>query len=348
MGGALVCAAVIATTVLALAGTATADERRIATLAPVGSPWLTIMQRGAAAIADRTDGRIKVKLYPGGVQGDEKDVVRKMRLEQLDGAALTAVGLSKIYPGIRVLQLPFLFDTEEEVAYVVDKVWPYFQAKFQERGFRLQSPGGGGWEYFYTKREVSSLADLRQVKMWAWADDPVMNALFRELKLQAVPLGAPELVGALKTGRVDGCYGPPLAAVALQWYHDISHASSLPISYTVGANVVRYEVWDTASDADKKIEQQVLTKMSQMLLSRTATDNARAMAAMTKAGVTRFEADGALEAALRGAAEATWKQLVGDVYTDEELEMVLRYRAEFRSRSANAAGVGAGARASAP
>jgi TRAP-type C4-dicarboxylate transport system substrate-binding protein len=320
---------------LALTADARAEERRVATLAPVGSPWMTIMEKGAARLDAATEGRIEIKYYAGGVQGDENDVVRKMRLEQLDGAALTTIGLSKIYSGIRVLQLPLMFDSEEEMAYVRDKMWPYFRKKFKAKGFRLQSPGGAGWEYFYTNRAAKSLKQLRKVKMWAWSSDPVAKELFNQLGLQAVPLGVPDLLGALKTGRVDGCYGPPLAAVALQWYNEVSHASKLPMSYTIGANVVRYDVWDAASDADKKAEKKVVRKMTKQVNKRTARDNKRALKAMTKAGVKLYEPDAELRKQLIAAAEATWKELAGTVYTKDELDMVLEYRKEFRDKQAS-------------
>src|SRR5262245_6100207 len=124
-----------------------ADEMRIATLAPSGSPWMDILERAAAEISDKTDGRVKVKYYTGGQQGDERDFIRKIKIGQLDGAAVTAAGLSMIEPSIRVLELPMLFETQDEVDYVATKMWPYFQKKFEKKGFRLAERGEIGWIY---------------------------------------------------------------------------------------------------------------------------------------------------------------------------------------------------------
>lgn len=323
----------IALCAVAATASASAAERRIATLAPVGSPWMTILEEGAEELRRATDGRIDIKYYGGGVQGDEKDVVRKIRLGQLDGAALTTIGLGQIYPGIRVLSLPFMFESEEEMAYVRDKMWEYFRGKFAERGFHLQAPGGAGWEYVYSDTPIRSLEDWRKVKMWAWSDDPVVKALFERLKLNAVPLSVPDLLGALKTGRVTGCYGPPLAAVALQWYSEVSHVSSAPISYTIGSSVVRMEVWEQISAADQQAETKISRKMAKKVNKRTTRDNDRALKAMAKAGVKLVETSPQLVATLRGEAEKVWADLAGELYSKEELAMALKYRDEFRAKN---------------
>jgi TRAP-type C4-dicarboxylate transport system substrate-binding protein len=309
-----------------------ASERRVATLAPAGSAWMNILEDGAKKLETDTAGRIKVKYYPGGVQGDELDVVRKMKLKQLDGAALTVVGLALIYSGIRVLQLPFLYDSVEEVDYIRGKMWPYFQKKFQENGFALQYPGDVGWTHLYSNIPLDSLDDLGKIKMWAWADDPVVGAYYERLKINSVPLGVPEVLAALKTGRINGCYGSPLAAVALQWYTEVSHATSVRVAYGIGASVVRFEVWDSASAADKSIEDAVGGKMSKRLVGRIRKDNDRALKAMTKSGVKVVDTPEDIVAKFRAEAEKVWEQLAGDVYSKKELEMVLKYRAEFRAK----------------
>jgi TRAP-type C4-dicarboxylate transport system substrate-binding protein len=314
------------------AGTASAGERRIATLAPKGSAWVNILEEGARRLEKDTEGRIKIKFYPGGTQGDEKDVIRKIKLKQLDGAALTTVGLSFIYPGIRVLQLPYLFDTVEEVDYVRAKMWPYFQQKFEEKGFKLMYPGDVGWTHLYSNQALESLADVKKVKFWAWTDDPIVRAYFKKLKVSSVPLGGPEVQSALKTGRITGCYGSPLAAVALQWYTEVSHATEEPVGYGIGAMVIRLDVWEADSAADKKAEDKVGKKIGNKLVKRVRKDNERAKKAMKKNGIKFTATPEKLKKKLVEDAEAIWTELAGDVYTKKELELVLKYRKEFRSK----------------
>src|SRR3954468_7508062 len=127
---------VIASLVGAHAAHADGTELRLATLAPSGSPWMEVLDKAAGEIKDKTAGRVTLKYFEGGQQGDERDFVRKITLGQLDGAAVTAIGLSMIDESIRVLELPRMFDTVEEMDYVADKMWPYFQKKFEKKGFK--------------------------------------------------------------------------------------------------------------------------------------------------------------------------------------------------------------------
>ena len=153
---------------MAMAPIAKADnvELRIATLAPSGSPWMQVLDRAAAEIKTKTSGRVTMKYFEGGQQGDERDFVRKIKLGQLDGAAVTAIGLAMIDESIRVLELPMMFQSAEELDYVADKMWPYFQKKFAAKGFRLNDRGEVGWIYFLSKNKVASLSDLKGQKLW--------------------------------------------------------------------------------------------------------------------------------------------------------------------------------------
>jgi len=162
---------------LAARGSARADELRIATLAPSGSPWMEVLDKAQGEIKDKTAGRVTLKYFEGGSQGDERDFVQKIKLGQLDGAAVTAVGMSMIDESIRVLELPMMFQSAEELDYVADNMWPYFQAKFEKNGYKLMDRGEVGWIYFLSKTEVKTLADLKGLKLWQWGDDRLVGAV---------------------------------------------------------------------------------------------------------------------------------------------------------------------------
>jgi TRAP-type C4-dicarboxylate transport system substrate-binding protein len=306
--------------------------RRVATLAPPGTPWMRILDRGARQVADATGGRVTTEFFFGGAQGDELDMVRKMKLGQLDGAALTSVGLGMIYPGIRVLQLPFLFESVEELDHVRERVWPHFQAEFRKAGFELRDPSDVGWVRLFSKRPIASVKDLKAAKPWLWKDDPITAAMFERLGVAGVPLGVPDVLPSLKSGRIDACYASPLAAVALQWYTEVTHATSLELSYGTGALVLRAEAWNAASDADRAAETRIAHETAVELVARIRADNARALDALKQAGVTVVDTPAPLATALEQAAHATWDQLAGDVYTRDELDMVLRHRDEYRAQ----------------
>ena len=140
--------------------------------------------RRPSEIKDKTAGRVTMKYFEGGQQGDERDFVRKIKLGQLDGAAVTAIGLAMIDESIRVLELPMMFKSAEELDYVADKMWPYFQKKFEAKGFRLNDRGEVGWIYFLSKNKVESLDDLKGQKLWMWGDDQLVGAHVQEARPQ--------------------------------------------------------------------------------------------------------------------------------------------------------------------
>lgn len=314
-----------------LAAPASAVEIKIASLAPDGSSWAKIMSEGGKKIAERTAGRVTVKYFFSASQGDERDAVRKMKLGQIDGAALTAVGLGLIKGDVRVIELPFLFKNDKELDYVREHMAPDFEKEFDGAGYILLSWGDVGWTYLYANKAINSREDLDRTKMWAWTDDPIVRAFFKRMGVNGVPLGVPDVLPALQTGTIDACYGPPLAAVAFQWYTRVKYATSEPFSYSSGAVVVRKEVFSKLSPEDQKIVREVGVDMGQKLMLSVRKDNDRAAKAMQKSGVQFVPTPPALAADLEKEGHAVWDELAGGkLYSSALLEKVKKHLADFR------------------
>ena len=292
------------------------------------------MTRAGRSLVSATEGRAALALYAGGAKGDERDVVRKMKLGELDAAALTSVGLSLIYPGLRIMELPFLFESVEEVDYVRDRMWDYFAAKLAAKGFVVVARGDVGWTYLFTRAPVRQRSDLRGLRLWAWQDDAIVRSLYRRFGIAGVPMGLPDALGALESGRVDGCYGSPLAAVALQWHTRVAYATSMPVAYSAGAMVIRKPVWDAWSEADRAAATRIFGQLGTDVIARVRGDNRRALRAMTAAGLEIVPTPAALARDFQREAMRTWDELVGAQYTREELTTVLAHRAAFRARAA--------------
>jgi TRAP-type C4-dicarboxylate transport system substrate-binding protein len=322
--------------VAATAGTAAAEniEVRLATLAPEGSSWMKVLGKGAAEIETKTEKRVRVKYYAGGVQGDERDAVRKMNLGQLDGVAVTSVGLSMIDESIRVLELPRMFDSIEELDYVADKMWPYFMKKFEDKGYKLGDRGDVGWIYFMSKNPLNSVSDLKKMKVWMWGDDGMVRAMYKQLGVSGVPLGVPEVEPALTTGRIDACYGSPLAAVALQWNTKVKHMTSMPMSFAIGATVVKSDVYKKVSAEDQKLIGKITGGMSKTLRKQIRTDNDSARKQMERKGVKVNATSAELVADFDKAAKNVWAELTGKVFSKAEFDMVVKHRDEFRAKKA--------------
>ncbi|MBI4511243.1 MAG: TRAP transporter substrate-binding protein DctP [Deltaproteobacteria bacterium] len=305
-------------------------ELKMATLAPKGSAWAKAMEKNAKDVEEKTAGRVKFKYFFGGQQGDERDVVRKIKLSQLDGAAVTAVGLSLIKGDVRVLELPFMFRTDRELDLVRDKLAKDFEKQFEDAGYVLLAWGDVGWVHLFTNVSVGGRADLAKTKMWAWTDDIIVRSFFKRLGINGVPLGVPDVLPSLQTGLINACYGSPLAAVALQWYTKIKYGTSLPVSYSIGAMVLKKETWNKLSPEDQKILRETASVLGSDLMKLVRKDNERARKAMEKSGVQFVQVPAAMLADIEKEGRAVWDELVGKLYSKELLEKVKKTLAEAR------------------
>ena len=311
-------------------------ELRMATLAPSGSRWEKTLSEGGEKVKKATDGRVSIKYYADAGQGDERDYIRKINQGQLDGAAVTSVGLAMIDESIRVLELPMMFESVEELDYVRGKMWKYFQKKFEKKGFQLGEEGDVGWVYFLSKNKVSTLADLKGQKVWMWGDDEVVQETFKVLGISGVPLGVPEVDANLTSGKINAAYGPPLAAMTLGWANKVKYMTSMPMSYAIGATVIRLDALKSVSKDDMKKVEKVTKQVSKKLRKNVRKDNKSAEKQMQRKGVQVTNVDAAMVADFKTASEKVWKNLVGKVYSQEELDMVLKHRADYRAKKGGA------------
>jgi TRAP-type C4-dicarboxylate transport system substrate-binding protein len=332
--GTLGLCALAAAATLAAPRVANADpvQLRIASLAPSGSPWMQVLDKAAAESNTKTNGRITLKYFEGGQQGDEPDFVRKINLGQLDGAAVTAIGLSMIDQSIRVLELPMMFKSPEELDYVADKLWPYFQKKFEAKGFKLNDRGEVGWVYFMSKNKLETLADLKAQKTWLWGDDAIVNAVYKKLGMNGVPLGVPEVDPALTSNKINACYSSPVAAVALQWSSKVKYMTSMPMTFSIGATVLSVKAYQKLAPEDAKLLEDISKANAKKLRKTIRKANEDAKASMIRQGVTVVQTPQATVDEFTKASQELWQELVGKVYSKDELKMVLDARDEYRKK----------------
>jgi TRAP-type C4-dicarboxylate transport system substrate-binding protein len=328
----LVTLSVLAPLAVAPAARAENIELRIATLAPDNSSWTDTLDKAADEIKEKTNSRVSLKYFKGGQQGDERDYIKKIKAGGLDGAAVTAIGLSMIDESIRVLELPMMFENVDELDYVADKMWPYFAKKFEKKGFKLQDRGEVGWIYFLSKDKVTTLADLKGMKLWVWGDDTLVSHSFKKLGLNGVPLGVPEVDPALTSGKINACYSSPYAAVALQWYTKVKYMTSMPMAFAIGATVVSNDAYKKLSPDDIKKIEEISKANAKKLRKVIRKANEDAKGTMARKGVTVVPTPAAMVDDFTKQAQEIWKELVGKIYTQEELDMVIKYRDDYRSK----------------
>ncbi|KPK16382.1 MAG: hypothetical protein AMJ62_05685 [Myxococcales bacterium SG8_38] len=226
-------------------GTADAEEPapvqqlRIATLAPRQSGLGEAFQDLRKNLRERTQGQVELKMYHGGVAGDELTVVRKMRVGQLDGALLTSTGLGALVPQVLVLQAPGLIRSYPELDDVRKKLAPELEALFDQAGYALISWGDSGQVRIFSKHKIQHPNDLRNVRPWVWRGSPTMQAFIDAAGANGVTLGLPEVFSALQTGMLDTVIASSIGVLSFQWHTRLKTMTKPGGGIVVGAYVIR-------------------------------------------------------------------------------------------------------------
>lgn len=308
-------------TVLALtaaAGAAAADLK-IATLAPEGSFWMNEVRRGAEEIERRTDGRVGFRFYPGGSMGTDQTVLRKMRIGQLHGGALLAGTLAERVPDLEVYSLPLMFRSYAEVDAARERFDDELRKRLDAAGYVSFGFIEGGFAYLMSTKPIRRAEDLRGQKAWIPEGDVLGQAILEAAGLSPVPLPLSDVLTGLQTGLVDAVAGPPVGAVALQWFTRVRHMTELPILYTYGALVVSDRAWGRISESDRAIVREVLEEVTAVLDARARRDNRDAREALVEQGVEPVDFDDQAVAEWEQIAAAATTALLERLEIDREL-----------------------------
>jgi TRAP-type C4-dicarboxylate transport system substrate-binding protein len=319
---------------LGLSGVARAEEGhvlKIATLAPEGSSWMNLFHSWGKAIEEHSGGKIKVKFYAGGVAGDERDAVRKMRLGQINGAAVTAIGLGLIQPEVRVLELPLMIQSYEELDFVRAKLNDEIRHKFEEKGYVLLAWGDVGPVHIFSNIPLKGKADLAQTKLWAWVDDPIVRMLFSQLGASGVPLGVPDVLPSLQTGLINACYGSPLSTLALQWYTKVKYMTQMHISQSIGATVMTKKEFDKIPADLQKTLLEESRELEGKLLKQIRADNDKSLQQLKNAGVQVIDSPAQMRSDFEAQAVALRPKLEPSVYSHDFRMKVEKLLADFRA-----------------
>ena len=258
---------------------------KVATLSPDGSFWMKTMREAGKAVAAATDNRVEFKWYPGGVMGDDKAVLRKMRVGQLQGAALPMGELLSFYPDSQAYGIPFLFNSYEEVDYVRNQLDASLIAGFAEGGMEVLGIAEGGFGYFLTNAPVRVPTDLQQQKVWVPQNDVVSARLAQSIGVTPIPLTLPDVLPSLQTGLIDTVAVSPIGAIALQWHTRVDYLTDIPLMYFCGVMSLSGKSFSKLSAEDQGIVREVFGKAFELIEARNRSDNVKAFDALMNQGV---------------------------------------------------------------
>lgn len=273
------------------ASAASTHVLKFATLAPPGTTWMNILEEWGEEVKTRSNGRLVFKFYPGGVQGDEPDVLKKMRFNQLQGGAFTGYGIGRIYSPARVLELPFLFNNIEEVDLVRQHFTKMFRQGFRDHGYELLGWMEVGFIHMFSTEPIRSLEDMRSRRVWLWQGDPIGQAFFQASGISPVPLSIIDVYTSLSTGLIDTVYAPPLGAIALQWFTKTRYISTVPLTNGMGGLVVSRRFIDRLPKDLQALLRETGSAYGEKLVAATRIDNAKSIEELKKRGLQFIEPD---------------------------------------------------------
>jgi TRAP-type C4-dicarboxylate transport system substrate-binding protein len=303
---------------------------KIGSVAPSRSPWDTALQEVARDWEKISNGTVQVKIYPGGIAGGEMDMIRKMRLGVLQGGVFTNMGLNKIERSVLALNIPFLFDSQEEFEAVFEKMQAEFEAKLEAQGFKVILWTLAGWVHFFAKDKVVYPDDLRKHTVSVTADDPELEQIWKRMGFQVVPGDEAGLMVQLQSGMVTAAYLPPLIAGSGQYFAIIPHMLSLTLSPLLGGLVLSDRAWKSIPEEYRQPMLDAVVEASRGLYEKTMDLEREAIETMKEHGLIIHDPPpDAMEKWREGAAESV-SNLVGRVVPKETYDQILSHIQEYR------------------
>jgi len=306
---------------------------KIATVAPDGTSWMVAMRAAADNIQQRTEGRVVLRFYPGGIMGNDKSVLRKIRIGQLHGGAITGGGLADILPEAQVYSLPFQLRSYAEVDYVRKRMDPVLLQRLKESGYISFGISEGGFAYLMSEVAVRGTEDLRGHKVWVPEGDEISRSAFEATGTSPVSLPLTDVLTGLQTGLIDTVAATPTGAIALQWHTRVKHLTDEPLMYIYGTLVLKRSVFERLNKDDQAIVSEVLGRTFAELNRQNRADNESARQALQGQGITFVTIDDQAMQKWRTTVDAAMVKLIDNGLFDQALYSQLQEHLQaFRAR----------------
>jgi TRAP-type C4-dicarboxylate transport system substrate-binding protein len=308
---------------------------KLATIVPDGSVWDKSLKKMGVDWSAATSGRVTTTIYSGGTQGDDATVLRKIRLNALQSASLTSVGLASIDWSFNVFNVPFFFDNYDELNVVIEKLTPLLRQRAEARGFVLVHWGHAGWLQIFSRRPVQTLADLKGLKLFTSAGDDRMTQWYKANGFQPRAMAMTDILTGLSTGMIEAMPSTPLASMAYQWHKQTPFMLDIGLAPLMGATVVAKRTWDAIPAADRAKMMEVSAGVEAQLRVDVPKGDALAVTVMGAQGLKVTRATGA---EWQREAEVLSKTMRGQMVPPDIFDLALKERDAYRQRKAAGAG----------
>jgi TRAP-type C4-dicarboxylate transport system substrate-binding protein len=307
---------------------------KMATQAPVNSSWHKALLDMGAEWNAKTSGRVKLTVYAGGTQGSEDATIRMMRpgVDQLQSNLLMLSGLGTIDESFNVFGIPFFFQSDAEGQHVLEKLTPMLEKRLDAKGFKLLAWGSAGWVQLFSKRPLTTLADIKAAKLYTSQGDDRMVQWYKTNGFRPVALTAGDIPAQLKltTGMIDAAPSPPYPALLLQIFRDAKYMLDVRFAPLYGAVVLTNDAWNKIEPTDRPIVLAAATTLEKRLLGEAPKLDADSIATMKTRGLTVTTIDPKTAASFRAEAEAFVKTMRGNMVPADVYDAAVQERDAFR------------------
>jgi TRAP-type transport system periplasmic protein len=297
-------------------------EIRMATIAPKGSKAERILRAWDMSVKEKTGGRVKFRFYVGGIAGDERDVLRKMKVNQLDATTLTSVGLGQIVRSASVLQVPGLFKSYKDLSAVRTAMDAEWRKEFDQSGYQLLGWFDIGFGRIFSTQPVAKPADLKKARPWVWRDDPVFPELLKTVGANGVALALPEVFPALQTKMVDTVIASPTAALGLQWFNHVKYMTKQADIALVGATLIKNQLYKSLPPDAQQVLIETGRQAHQKALELIASEEQNDYNTLKGRGIQEVDTTPHATAWAKSYADVRTR-LTGKLFSKELLERVV-------------------------
>ncbi len=321
---------------IGLTSPANARDIKIATIAPNQSAWMVQMREAGKKIRERTEGRVNLKFYGGGVQGASPKVLQKIKIGQLHGGVFAPTDFIKSYGDINLYGLPFAFESWEEMRYVRDQMDAALAAGFENLNF-VTFGFVGSFSMILSNEPVRNQTDLRGKKVWLPEGDVITFEALKALNLSPVSLPVTDVLTGLQTGLLDMAAIPPEVAVALQWHTRVKYFTDMPVLYAMSFLAIDKRTVDRLSAEDRAVMTGVLADTYAKMDSRMSAESLDAVEALVEIGINRVDPDeGELDGLLATMADTNLAMAEKGILPLSLYETMQRHISEYRNGSPRA------------
>ena len=316
--------------VLSIANPAFAVRIKIATKTPENFKSARLVKQMTQEIEEATEGNVRFKVYYGGVKGSGRDLLLKMKSGEIQGGEFTAGEASSVLNDLQIMNIPLMFNSYEEVDYVLDRIGPHFQKELGKRGYVVLGWLEVGFGYIMSDEPIAGRADLQGKKVWIPQGDPIGQAAFEAMGVPPIPMTISDVMVSLQTGQINTVANSFVGAIALQWYTRVKYVTDIPLLYIYGLLMITKDAYDTIPVEYRKTVDQIVDRTFEELKTDIRKNNIESRDTLTKQGIRFVPVSAAQRQELKDIMIGVNKDLAGKEFKGEALRRTQEILKEFR------------------